>query len=275
MSDDERNSEAQESDALTEEDLDTLTGDELDDDLDTLTGDELDDDLDTLTGDELDDDLDTLTGDELDDDLDTLTGDELDDDLDTLTGDELSDDPDTLTGDELDDDPDSPQEKPRAAGASAAVAEDRKRMGLLAWVAAATAMLLFFVICGGVVFQKWRQRISSSGKPVASVVVTVAVPGKIRMVLKDFLIPLQPAHEYTCFSFALVIQSRDSGLVRRINHEKSWLRAVVYDTLIKRVQGTTKTPSLEMFRQWVDQAVQHALSPVFLESVDIQQFLFV
>jgi hypothetical protein len=57
-------------------------------------------------------------------------------------------------------------------------------------------------------------------------------------------------------SFSLVIRYRDSQWSAMSDHEKIWLRAMIYDTLVKQMQKQKKPPSVERVAFWADRTLR-------------------
>ena len=233
-----------------------------------------------ITGVELDGvDLDGVELDE--DELDgvELDGDELDgDELDgvELDGDELNED--ELEEDELEEDNNSGK-KSHAHASPEMVSyppishgKSRKKKAIQKWVWGMGALIMVLLMgIGGFFFiqNRWYDRATV---PDFSTV-KVAIPPKREIWLKDFLIPLRPEHLYTCVSFSVVIRSWDKAFLQRQPHEKQWLRGVLYDILLEKIQMEEETPSLDKFKEWMIQAVKHELPSSQIDTVDIQNFL--
>jgi flagellar basal body-associated protein FliL len=90
--------------------------------------------------------------------------------------------------------------------------------------------------------------------------VVFPVPGKKELRFDDFLIPLPADPAHTGISFSVVIRYRDSEWSTMTDPEKTWLRAVIYDTLVKEMQKQKKPPSLETMVSWVNRAVRERFS---------------
>lgn len=82
------------------------------------------------------------------------------------------------------------------------------------------------------------------------------VPGKKEIRFDEFLIPLSADPAHTGISVSVVIRYRDSGWSTMTEKEKTWLRAMIYDTLVKEVQKQEKPPSVELMTSWVNRAVR-------------------
>jgi hypothetical protein len=82
------------------------------------------------------------------------------------------------------------------------------------------------------------------------------VPGKKELRFDDFLIPLPADPAHTGMAFSVVIRYRDAEWSTMTDSEKTWLRAMIYDTLVKEMQKQEKPPSVEMMVSWVSRAVR-------------------
>ena len=215
-----------------------------------------------------------VTGDELDEDDgfgdDIFTGDELDED--DGFGDEM------FSGDELSEDDGSgdipgekgrPGEKTQDPGS----ALPKKTGGKWVWLMGAMALVAFMV--AGSFFAIHQKRVAQRIKAQALPVVSVPIPPKNEIWLKDFLVPLEPEHLYVCVTFSVVIQSWDNSVNQVMAHKKQWFRGVVYDMIINKVHTEKETPSMETFREWVRQAVRKALPDSHIDTVNIRNFLVV
>ena len=253
-----------------------LTGDERDEDdgfgEETFTGDELDED--DGFGDEM------FTGGELDEDDgfgdEMFTGGELDEDdgfgEETFTGDELSED--DGSGD-LPGEKGKAKEKTRAAVSRTAPSSSlaKRSGGKWLWIMGAMALVTF--MGAGSFLALHYKRVAHQAKEQSFPMVSVPIPPKNEIWLKDFLIPLALEHLYTCVTFSVVIQSWDNSVIHAMAHEKQWLRGMMYDILIKKINAETETPSVETFRKWVRQAVRHALPDSHIDTVNIRNFLVI
>jgi len=86
------------------------------------------------------------------------------------------------------------------------------------------------------------------------------VPGKKEIRFDDFLIPLPADPAHTGISFSVVILYRDAQWSTMTGPEKTWLRAMIYDTLVKEMQKQEKPPSVEMMVSRVSRAVRELFS---------------
>ena len=86
------------------------------------------------------------------------------------------------------------------------------------------------------------------------------VPGKKEIRFDEFLIPLSSDTAHTGISVSVVIRYRDSGWSTMTDKEKTWLRAMIYDRLVKEVQKQEKPPSVEMMTSWVIRTVRELFS---------------
>ena len=134
-------------------------------------------------------------------------------------------------------------------------------------------MLLVMGALGG--FMMHQKRISQRLATQTMSSVTVPISPKKEIYLKDFIIPLKATHLYTCVTFSVVIYSWENAFVSPLIYEKQWLRSRLYDILVKKIEKETDTPSLEVFRLWVQQAVHQLLPDRHIISVEIHQFLVV
>ncbi len=244
----------------------------------------MDENNEMLTKDELDEDdgfgEETFTGDELDEDdgfgEETFTGDELDEDdgfgEEMFTGDELGDDDGSGY---LPDEKGSFREKTQAAVSLTAPppALPKRIGGKWLWIVGAMALVAF--MAAGSFFVFHQKRVAHQAKEQSFPMVSVPIPPKNEIWLKDFLMPLAPEHLYTCVTFSVVIQFWDNRLIHNMAHEKQWLRGVMYDILMEKINAEKETPSVETFRKWVRQAVRHALPDSHIDTVNIRNFLVV
>jgi len=111
------------------------------------------------------------------------------------------------------------------------------------------------VVAAGVIFWIGAKDRGGTGNSFSSQM-TFPVPGKKELRLDDFLIPLATDPAHTGMSFSLVIRYRDSEWSAMSDHEKTWLRAMIYDTLVKRMQKQGKPPSVERVTIWADRALK-------------------
>ena len=134
-------------------------------------------------------------------------------------------------------------------------------------------MVVIMGALGGFIIHQKRISQQMAAQAISSV--TIPISPKKEVYLKDFIIPLKVTHLYTCVTFSVVIYSWENAFVSPLIHEKQWLRGRLYDILVKKIEKETYTPSLEVFRQWLQQAVHHLLPDRHIISVEIHQFLVV
>jgi len=230
----------------------------------------------------MDENNDKFTGDELSEEDDSgdesFVGDELDENApeDELDGVEL--DGVELDGDELDGD-DNSRKKSHAHVSPEIVpsppispGKSRKKKAIQKWVWGMGALIMILLMgVGGFFFIQNRHHDRTADQNFSTV--KVAIPPKREIWLNDFLIPLRPEHLYTCVSFSVVIRSWDKAFLQRQPHEKQWIRGVLYDILIDKIQMEEETPSLDKFKEWMIQAVRYELPTSQIDTVDIHNFL--
>ncbi len=240
----------------------------------------MDDKKDMSTGEEVA--VDTVLDDE------NFTGSELNEayalDDGMFTGGELSEDDaldDTMfTGTELgEDDADlrknnqQPDFKTKTPPGLPGKIKKNKTTGRWPMIMGIMIMLVIIGALGG--FMIHQKRISQQMAAQAISSLTLPISPKKEIYLKDFIIPLKVTHLYTCITFSVVIYSWENTFVSPLIHEKQWLRGRLYDILVKKIEKETDTPSLEMFRLWVQQAVRQLLPDRHIISVEVHQFLAV
>jgi len=207
--------------------------------------------------------------------------DKLDDGM--FTGGELSEDDDLddgmFTGGELSED-DALRKNIHPSDFKAGIRQkpsDNVKKKKIAWkwpmIMGIMALVLIMGALGGFIIYDKRQSQHIVAQAGSSLM--VSIPPKKEIWLKDFLIPLNPTHLYTCVTFSVVVRSWEDDFISPLTHEKQWLRGRLYAILVEKIQNEVDTPSLETFRQWVQQAVRHVLPNSHIISVDIHQFLVV
>ncbi|MBG0780484.1 MAG: hypothetical protein H0S81_11230 [Desulfotignum balticum] len=121
------------------------------------------------------------------------------------------------------------------------------------WVMGLGAVVV--VAAAGVIFWIGAEDRGGTGNSFSSQM-TFPVPGIKELRLDDFLIPLTADPAHTGMSFSLVIRYRDSQWSAMSDHEKIWLRAMIYDTLVKQMQKQKKPPSVERVAFWADRTLR-------------------
>mgnify|MGYP000256462848 CR=1 FL=1 len=221
----------------------------------------------------------------MDQNNDILTGDELSEEGDSggdgFVGDELSEEGDSgneeFVGDELSED-DNFGEKTHASPEmvsplSMSPGKSERKKPIRKWMWPMGVMTMVFIVGIGVFVLIQHMGGSDRITEQALLTVNVAVPPKNEIWLKDFLIPLKSEHLYTCVAFSVVIQSWDKGLLQSQPHEKQWIRGVLYDIILEKVWIEKETPSLEKFKKWMIQAVNHGLPASQIDAVEIHHFM--
>ena len=221
----------------------------------------------------------------MDENNNKFTGDELSEENnsgnESFVGDELDENPSgdgEFTGNELGEGADSGQEilanasPKRFSSPSISPGKLKKKKVIQKWVWGIGALItVLFMGVGGFFFIQYTGHDRSAGQSLLTV--KVPIPPTKEMWLKDFLIPLRPKHLYTCVSFSVVIRSWDKAFLQRQPHEKQWIRGVLYDILMDKVQLEEETPSLDKFKEWMIQAVRYELPTSQIDTVDIHNFL--
>ncbi len=136
-----------------------------------------------------------------------------------------------------------------------------------------TLLIIMGALVGGFMIHHKKASQQINAQTVTSL--TVPIPPKTEIWLKDFLIPLKSTHLYTCVTFSVVIRSWENDFVLPLTHEKQWLRGRLYAILVEKIQNEVDTPSLETFKKWTLQAVRDVLPDSHIISVDIHQFFVV
>ncbi|GAB6144606.1 hypothetical protein [Desulfocicer niacini] len=149
----------------------------------------------------------------------------------------------------------------------------KKTTGIWPMIMGVMIMLVIIGTLVGFMIQQKRISQQMAGQAISSL--TLPISPKKELYLKDFIVPLKVTHLYTCITFSVVIYSWENDFVSPLIHEKQWLRGKLYDILVKKIEKETDTPSLEMFRLWVQQAVRQLLPDRHIISVEIHQFLVV
>lgn len=113
----------------------------------------------------------------------------------------------------------------------------------------------------GIFFWKGKTDWKDGGTPLEFPdQVIFPVPGNKELRFDDFLIPLPADPAHTGMAFSVVIRYRDAEWSTMTDPEKSWLRAMIYDTLVKEMQTQEKPPSVEMMVSWLNRAVRELFS---------------
>lgn len=220
----------------------------------------------------------------MDENKDKFTGDELSEEDDSgyesFVGDELDENAPgdgEITGDELDEDDNfekksHPHVSPEKVPSSPIFpGKSRKKKAIQKWVWGMGALIMVLLMgVGGFFFIQNKGHDRTIDQDFSTV--KVAIPPKKEIWLKHFLIPLKSEHLYTCVSFSVVIRSWDKAFLQRQPHEKQWIRGVLYDILIEKIQMEEETPSLDKFKEWMIQAVKHELPDSQIDTVDIHHF---
>lgn len=105
-----------------------------------------------------------------------------------------------------------------------------------------------------------RDRGSVQKPSLFSSQVTFPVPGKQEIRFDDFLIPLPADSAHTGVSLSVVIRYRDSEWSTITDQEKTWLRAGIYDRLLKEMEKKQTPPSEDMMAFWASRAVKEIFS---------------
>lgn len=145
-----------------------------------------------------------------------------------------------------------------------------KKRPRVPWVWITAAALLIVLAGAGVFFWKGAKDGNNRGNSLAVPGQAVfPVPEKKELRFEGFLVPLPADPDHTGVSFAVVLKYRDSQWSAMTDPEKTWLRARIYDTLVKEMQTREDPPSADMMASWINRALRNLFPNRPVEAVTV------